>query len=189
MTATALDPRTALVAIDLQKGIAGYPTVHPFAGVVANTVRLAEAFRRRQLPVVLVNVALSPDGGDALRTRTEVRFSGTRPPEFSELVPELGAHPGDLRITKRQPSAFFGTELDLQLRRRQITGIVLTGVSTSIGVEATARAAHERGYNVAFASDAVTDVEPSLHEIVMAKIFPRFGEVDTTDALLALLGR
>ena len=187
MPATALDPRTALVVIDLQKGLSSYPVIHPFAGVVANTRRLAEAFRRAQLPVVLVNVSFSADGGERLRTRTEVqpRFSPT--PDFSELVAELDAQPGDLRVTKRQPSAFYGTELDLQLRRRQVTGIVLTGVATSSGVEATARAAHERAYNVTFAADAMTDVDLASHEHALKKVFPRLGEIDSTDALLALL--
>jgi len=187
MPATALDPKTALVVIDLQKGIAAYPTVHPFRDVVANTARLAEAFRRARLPVVLVTVSFSPDGGDMLRPRAEVRRDLTLSPDFAELVPELGAKPGDLHITKRQPNAFYGTDLDLQLRRRGITGIVLTGVSTSAGVDGTARAAHERAYNVTFASDAITDMDAATHEHVMKKVFPRLGEIDTTDALLALL--
>lgn len=189
MPATALDANTALVVIDLQKGIAQYPTIHPMRDVVSNTARLAAAFRRVPLPVVLVNVAFSADGADVPRTRVEVRRQLTMTPDFGELVPELGAQPGDLRITKRQPNAFFGTELDLQLRRRRVTGIVLTGVSTSSGVDGTARAAQERGYNVTYASDAITDMDPVAHEFVTTKIFPRMGEIDTTDALIALLGR
>jgi nicotinamidase-related amidase len=190
MPATALDPKTALVVIDLQKGIVSYPTVHPMGGITSNTVRLAEAFRRAELPVVLVTVAFSPDGGERLRSRTETppRALPTSP-EFAQIVPELGPKPGDILITKRQPSAFYGTELDLQLRRRGVTGIVLTGVATSSGVDATARAAHERAYNVTFASDAITDMDPAAHEFVMKKIFPRIGEIDTTDAVLALMRR
>jgi nicotinamidase-related amidase len=189
MPATALDPKTALVVIDLQKGISNYPLVHPLAGVVANTRRLAEAFRRANLPVVLVNVSFSADGGERLRTRTEVQSRIPLTPDFAELVSELDAQPGDLRVTKRQPSAFYGTELDLQLRRRQVTGIVLTGVATGSGVEATARAAHERAYNLTFASDAMTDMDAATHEHSLKKVFPRLGEIDTTDALLALLSR
>jgi nicotinamidase-related amidase len=188
MPATALDSRTALVVIDLQKGIAAFPTVHPFREIVGNTVRLADAFRQARLPVVLVTVTFSPDGGDRLRSRAEAppRALPTSP-DFAELVPELTPKPGDLVITKRQPNAFYGTELDLQLRRRQITGIVLTGVSTSHGVDATARAAHERAYNITFASDAITDLDPTAHEFVVKRIFPRLGEIDSTDALLGLL--
>ncbi|HSZ81436.1 MAG TPA: isochorismatase family protein [Polyangia bacterium] len=187
MPATALDPKTALVVIDLQKGISAYPTVHPFAEVVANTRRLAEAFRRARLPVVLVNVSFSADGGDRFRGRTDVPARVFASPDFAELVPELGAQPGDLRITKHQPSAFYGTELDLQLRRRHVTGIVLTGVATSSGVDTTARAAHERAYNVTFASDAMTDVDPASHGHALERIFPRLGEIDTTERILALL--
>jgi nicotinamidase-related amidase len=188
MPATALDPRTALVVIDLQKGLSAYPTVHPFREIVANTVRLADAFRRAKLPVVLVTVGFSVDGGDAVRTRTDAGHRATpTDPEFFELVPELAPEAGDILVTKRGPSAFYGTELDLQLRRRHITGIVLTGVATSIGVDATARAAHERSYNVTIASDAVTDLDPAAHELVMSKMFPRIAEVDSTDAVLALV--
>jgi nicotinamidase-related amidase len=190
MPATAIDPRTALVVIDLQRGLSSYPTIHPFADVVSNTRRLVDAFRRAELPVVLVTVTFSPDGGDRLRSRTETP-ARTMPmgPDFAQLVPELEPKPGDILITKRQPSAFYGTELDLQLRRRLVTGIVLTGVSTSNGVDATARGAHERAYNVTFASDAITDMDPVAHDFVMKKIFPRLGEIDSTQAVLALLPR
>jgi nicotinamidase-related amidase len=189
MPATALDPKTALVVIDLQKGVTQAPLVHLIRDIVANTARIAEAFRRAGLPVVLVNVSFSADGADFPRTRTDVSRSIALPPDFAELVPELGAQPNDIRITKRQPNAFYGTDLDLQLRRRHVTGIVLTGVATSSGVDGTARAAQERAYNVTFASDAISDRDAEAHEFVMTKIFPRLGEVDTTDAILRLLGR
>ncbi len=190
MPATALDPKTALVVIDLQKGLAKYPTVHPMAGVVANTARLADAFRAKQLPVILVTATPSPDGRDWFHGRTEAP-SRLPPitPEFSELVPELASKPGDILITKRQPNAFFGTELDLQLRRRGITGILLTGVSTSSGVDGTARAAYERAYNISFVSDAITDMDAATHEHVMKKVFPKHGEIDTTEKFLSLLAR
>jgi nicotinamidase-related amidase len=187
MPATALDLKTALVVIDLQKGISGYPTIHPFADVVANTRRLAEAFRRARLPVVLVNVSFAADEGDRFRGRTDVPARVFSSPDFADLVPELDAQASDLRITKHQPSAFYGTDLDLQLRRRHVTGIVLTGVATSAGVDTTARAAHERAYNVTFASDAMTDVDPASHTHALTKIFPRLGEIDTTERILALL--
>jgi nicotinamidase-related amidase len=188
MPVTALDPRTALVVIDLQKGIAGNPALVAAPAVVDNARRLARAFRAKPLPVVLVTVGPSPDGLDALRPRAQV----VRPippwtPEFSELLPGLH-EPGDLRVHKRNPSAFFGTELDLQLRRRGVTGIVLCGIATSIGVDSTARAAHERGYNVTFASDAMCDMDPECHEFELRKILPRLGEIDTTESIAALLG-
>lgn len=190
MPATALDPKTALVVIDLQNALARVPSVHPMPGVIENAARLAKAFRRAQLPVVLVRVWYSEDGGDRLQSRTQVPARVMPPsPELAQIVPELGPEPGDIVVTKRQWNAFYGTELDLQLRRRHVTGIVMTGVATSIGVDSTARAAAERAYNLTFASDAMTDLDPAAHEHSLQKIFPRLGEIDTTDALLALLAK
>jgi nicotinamidase-related amidase len=190
MPVTALDPKTALVVIDLQRGLSNYPTVHPFKDVVANTARLATAFRRATLPVVLVTVSFAADGGDRVQTRSQVPARAFPPsPDFVALVPELGREPSDILIIKHQWNAFYGTELDLQLRRRHVTNIVLAGVATSIGVDSTARAANERAYNLTFASDAMSDADATAHEFSLTKIFPRIGEVDKTDAILALLPR
>jgi nicotinamidase-related amidase len=188
MPATALDPKTALVVIDLQQGLASYPTVQPFAHVVASTKRLARAFRSAKLPVVFVTVSFSPDGADRLTPRTDAppRVMPSDP-ALSRLVPELEAEPTDLYVTKRQWNAFYGTELDLQLRRRRVTGIVLAGIATSIGVDSTARAAYERAYNVSFASDAMTDIDAQAQEVALTKIFPRLGEVGTTEQIVSLL--
>jgi hypothetical protein len=123
---------TALVVIDLQKGIVNGPTV-PYAAahVVANTVQLAEAFRRKKALVVLVRVDAGPNGELLLRTITDVPRPATqRPPDWIEIVPELGPKAGDVVVTKHQPSAFFGTDLEIQLRRRGIHTIVLTGIAT-----------------------------------------------------------
>ncbi len=189
MPVTALDLRTALVVIDLQKGISAYPTVHPFDDVVANTARLARMFRRAGLPVVLVTVDFSADGGYVLRPRVDVRRPLTPGPDFAQIAPALGPEPADTLITRGPQNAFYGTELDLQLRRRQITGIVLCGVATGSGVDSTARAAYERAYNITFASDAITDIDPAIPELELAKIFPRLGGVDTTDAIQGQIRR
>lgn len=188
MPVQQLDPRTALVLIDLQKGIVGMRTVDPAATILANAARLAAAFRSRQLPVVRVRVAFSADGGDMLKSRTDAAApSGPRPPDFAELCDEIGSGSTDIMITKRQWDAFYGTELDLQLRRRKVTGIVLAGISTSIGVESTARHARELAYEVAIARDAVTDMSREAQENSIERIFPRLGQVDTTDAIIAAL--
>lgn len=190
MPVQQLDARTALVLIDLQKGITALPTVVPGDVIVERAARLARAFRERDLPVVRVRVAFSPDGGDVLRARTDAAaMSGQRPPDWAELREEIGTGPHDIIVTKRQWDAFFGTELDLQLRRRRITGIVLAGISTSIGVESTARHARELNYEIAIASDAVTDTVREAHENSLTRIFPRLGQVDTTDAIISALGR
>ena len=90
-------------------------------------------------------------------------------------------------IQKRQWGAFYGTDLDLQLRRRGISKIVLCGIATSIGAESTARDAWERSYNLTFASDAMTDLYADAHERSLSIIFPRIGEIGTTDEILGKL--
>ncbi|MFD9603512.1 isochorismatase family protein [Streptomyces sp. NBC_01224] len=183
MTATTLDPKTALVVVDLQKGIVGLPTVHPTADIVANSATLADAFRAKGLPVVLVRVT----GGAPGRTETP-RHSGTPADDWAEIVSELGPREGDIVVTKQQWGAFYGTDLDLQLRRRGVTQVVVTGVATSIGVESTARSAHEHGYHVTVVTDAVTDMDADAHRNSVERIFPRLGETDTTEAIVKLLG-
>jgi nicotinamidase-related amidase len=185
-----LDPRTALVVIDLQKGVAHRLPAHPAPPVVANAARLTAAFRNAALPVVLVNVAFSPDRADQLTPRADaVQPVGELPADFADLIPELDVQPGDIAITKHQWGAFYGTELDLQLRRRHVTGIVLCGISTSIGVESTARAAAERGYQIAFAADAMYDFKEISHNHSVEHIFPRIGQVRTTQEIISAIVR
>lgn len=188
MPVQQLDPRTALVLIDLQKGITALPTETPADVIVERAARLARAFRERDLPVVRVRVAFSPDGGDVLRARVDAPPpTAARPADWAELREEIGSGPTDILITKRQWDAFFGTELDLQLRRRKMTGIVLAGISTSIGVESTARHGRELDYQIAIASDAVTDMVREAHENSLTRIFPRLGQVDTAARIIAAL--
>jgi nicotinamidase-related amidase len=188
MPVKTLDSRTALVLIDLQKGITAMPTVEPADAIVERAASLARAFRERELPVVRVRVAFSPDGGDVLHTRVDASPPPmTRGADWAELREEIGSGPHDIIITKRQWDAFFGTELDLQLRRRKMTGIVLAGISTSIGVESTARHGRELAYEIAIASDAVTDTVQAAHENSLQRIFPRLGQVDSSANIIAAL--
>ncbi|MFG2679822.1 hydrolase [Streptomyces sp. NPDC048392] len=191
MAVTALDPRTALVVIDLQAGIVAAPT-EPYSGaeVVARSAELAEAFRARDLPVVLVRVSFAPDGADAVPGRTEAGGAGgPRPEGWDVVVGELAGRPGDITVTKRNWGAFHGTGLDVRLRRRGVTQIVLCGIATSIGVESTARAAHEHGYHVTLATDAMSDMDAEAHRGSVERIFPRLGETGTTQEILGLLAK
>jgi nicotinamidase-related amidase len=181
--------KTALVVIDLQKGIVGRQTA-PYASdiVVKNAAALADAFRKIGLPVFLVRVAFSPDGKDVLRPLVDVPWPAqTPPPGWTDIVPEMGPKPGDFVITKHQWGAFYGTELDLEFRRRGITTMVLCGIATNIGVESTARFAFEYGFNQIFAEDAMSAMSAEEHALTVAKIFPRIGLVRKTAAILAEL--
>jgi nicotinamidase-related amidase len=182
MPLTQLDSKPALLVIDLQKGLAGLPTVHPIAEIIARTALLASAFRECGLPIVLVNVTGAAPGRTDAGPRT---FSF--PPDWTELVPELEAIPGHHKLTKERWGAFPGTSLDDYLQGQGVTQVVLTGVATSIGVESTARGAYDLGYNVALVLDAMTDLDPDAHRYSIEKIFPRLGETATTRDVLKLL--
>ncbi|MCL2776682.1 MAG: isochorismatase family protein [Polyangiaceae bacterium] len=182
MPITTLDPVTALVVIDLQKGVVGLPGVHAMSGVVANAVALARTFRARGLPVALVNVAGASPGRTDLKRPPMVR-----PPGWTDLIPELEQAESDILVTKYTQGAFHATALDLHLRRRGTTQIVLCGVATGSGVEATARQAFEHGYNVTFAADAMTDASPDAHKHSIEHLFPKLGEVGSTADILKML--
>ncbi len=174
MALTTLDPKAALIVIDLQKGIVSMGAQNA-TEVVARAAELAKVFRERNLPVVLVNVAGRAVG------RTDAGFPNmTLPPDWTELVPELNAQPSDRRVTKHCFGAFANTGLDHMLRGQGVTQVFIAGISTSVGVESTARAAYDLGYNVVFVTDAMTDRDPEVHQFSVEKIFPKLGERTTT---------
>ncbi|ABD90236.1 isochorismatase family protein [Rhodopseudomonas palustris] len=182
MALTALDPRSALVVIDLQNGIVAMPTAAPVAPIVQRAAALAEAFRRHRLPVVLVNVA-----GIAPGRTEQSRRLGELPPGWTDLVPELNRQPTDHVVTKHSWGAFTATDLDGYLKAQGVTQLVIAGVSTSIGVETTARQAYELGFNVTLAIDAMTDTNSDAHANSVGRIFPRLGETGSIAQIIALL--
>lgn len=182
--------KTALVVIDLQQGIASSarPSApYTTAQVVQNARRLVDAFTKKDAFVVLVKVS-SLDGKDMLKPNTDFTTSPMQLPDgWDNMVPELADTPNAHTIIKRQWGAFFGTDLDLQLRRRGIDTIVLCGVSTSIGVDTTAREAYQHGYHQVFVEDAMTASTGKEHEYVCKSIFPKIGRIRTSEEVAALL--
>jgi nicotinamidase-related amidase len=179
MTISTLDAKTALLVVDLQKGIVGLPTAHPIADVVGNATKLTDAFRRHGLPVVLINVdGLAP--GRAEQSRRVSEF----PAGWTDLIPELNRQPGDHLVTKRTWGAFTNTGLEPYLRQSGVTQVVVSGVATSAGVESTARFANELGFNVTLAVDAMTDMNADAHHNSVTRIFPRLGETGTTQEII-----
>jgi nicotinamidase-related amidase len=181
--------KTALVLIDLQAGIAALPVKpHSPASVLANARQLADRFRAIGAPVVLVRVAF-PGGPAGLRPLTDSPTStlSAEPPGWDDPCPELGAQASDIVVIKRQWGAFYGTDLDLHLRRRGIETIVLAGIATSIGVDSTARGAFERGFQQVFVEDAMSDLHADMHAATCQFIFPRMGRVRSTSQVLDAL--
>lgn len=182
--------RTALVIIDLQRGIAGRQVVpHSGAEVVENAAKLVQAFRANNFPVVFVRVGFSAGDADALQPLVDNPAQmPARSADFSELMPQLGAQAGDIVVTKRNWGAFYGTDLDLQLRRRGVQRIAICGISTNIGVESTARDAFERNYKLLFVEDAMAAMTAEEHEHSCRVLFPRMGIVRSTGEVVAALG-
>ena len=179
-------PTTALILVDLQNVIVGLPLA-PYSAeaVISKGMDLARRFRAAKAPVVLVNVAFSADHGDALKAPVDQppqTPSGGFPEGWTELVDGL-AEPSDLRVTKHQWGAFYGTGLDLQLRRRGVTSVVIGGIATNMGVESTARAAHEHGYAVVLAEDGTTGLSAEMHAFAFDQIFPLIGRVTKSDEI------
>ncbi|HEX4740607.1 MAG TPA: hydrolase [Caulobacteraceae bacterium] len=172
---------TALILLDLQKGVFAHQLA-PYSGeaVLARGKELARRFRGAKAPVVLVNVAFAPDFNDALKAPVDRPLGAARPGGFPEDWSELAdglAEASDLKVTKRQWGAFYGTELDLQLRRRGVTTLVIGGVATNMAVESTARAAHEHGYAVVLVEDAATSLSAEMHAFAFEHVFPHLGRV------------
>jgi nicotinamidase-related amidase len=183
MTLTVIDTHLALVIVDLQEGLRGVDSVDPMDHVISQAVALAEAFRAAGQPVVLVNAAgRAPGRVDQARPA-----SSTPPANWTDIVHELGPEDTDLLVTKYTWGAFHATDLHAQLQARAVTQVVLAGVATSVGVETTARAAYEHGYNVVLATDAMTDLSLEAHRHSIDTIFPKLGETTTTAELTAAL--
>jgi nicotinamidase-related amidase len=177
---------SALILIDLQKGIVNMP-LQPRSGadVVSSAIELAARFRNAGAPVVIVNVGFAPDFSDALQQPVDVSFSppGGFGPDFSDIVEGLSAD-GDMLVTKRQWGAFHGTEIDLQLRRRGIKSVVIGGIATNFGVESTARQAFELGYEVVIPQDVTATMSAELQNLSIGAILPMIGRVTTASEIV-----
>lgn len=179
---------TALVVIDLQKGISLREGLSPHSGkeVIENSLKLVEACREKEIPVVLVHV--KPNQYTALKPEADSGMNmGNLPENWADFVPEMTPKEKDIIVTKHQWGAFYGTQLDMELRRRGIRTIILCGISTNIGVESTARDAFELGYNQIFPEDAMTAMNEEGHNSSVKHIFPRIGKVRSTDEVLEAL--
>lgn len=185
-----IEERKALVIIDLQKGIASMQTLpHPSSTVLENAGKLAKKCRESGIPAVAVRVTgpmeimLHPkvDGDSAGFSRRE------RPADWDQYVDQLGITSGDILITKHQWGAFYGTDLDLQLRRRHVDTIILCGIATTYGVESTARFAYEYGYNQIFVEDAMSDMSAEAHEASLKFVLSRIGMIRKTEEVMKML--
>ena len=185
--------KTGLVIIDLQKGIAAPErnlAPHSSDTVLRNAIHLAEAFRKNGMPVFLVHVISSEK--ERLNVVVDEnpwasRATAQMPADWAAFAPGLEPKETDIIITKKQWGAFYGTDLELQLRRRGIDTIILCGIATNYGVESTARFAYEYGFNQIFAEDAITSMAKEMHDASVNYVLKRIGRVRTTEEILKSL--
>lgn len=192
---TTLDlKKTALVIIDLQKGIAGRTGFAPHSAeeILAKNEQLLAAVEGTEALVVFVHV--KNYGGEGLRPITDaaprVNRAAELPADFSDFVLDAaydGKNPNVVHVKKHNWGAFYGTDLDVQLRRRGIDTILLTGIATTIGCDTTAREAFQHGYQVIAVEDAMTDFDGDFHKQTVERIFTRLGRVRSTAETLAAI--
>jgi nicotinamidase-related amidase len=145
-------------------------------------MKLAERFRATGSPVVRVRVSFAPDRADAPKQLVDQPTNYAAIPAGWDEFPEAPA-PSDIIVTKHQWGAFYGTDLDLQLRRRGVSCIVLGGISTNIGVESTARNAWEMGYELVLVEDICASSTAEMHAFAFKSIFPRISRVATSESI------
>jgi len=107
----------------------------------------------------------------------------------AEVIDELKPQAEDIIIYNYSSSAFSYTELDLILRNKGITDLVLTGLVTNWVVESTARDATNRGYNIYTLSDCCQGVNEEMHKWSLANILSAIGSVIDSKSYVAFLLR
>ncbi|WP_081067485.1 isochorismatase family cysteine hydrolase [Burkholderia territorii] len=182
MAITKIDPKSALIAVDMQKGILAMAAPTDVERIVAKTTELANTFHELGLPVVWVHALGLPKG--------RVEFSpavGKPQPGFAELHEDLPVKKGDLKIWKTTTNAFLSQELNALLEKFGITNVIIAGIALGGGVESTVRAGFDAGYSMTVACDATADPMQGRAEAVMKFTLPMFSELGNTENILRAL--
>lgn len=177
--------------IDLQKGIVGRSGLAPYSGaeILEKNEKIAE--KLANTPALIVCVHVKNYGPEALRPLTDtVVAMPAQPADASDFVLPVANDPevkNVIHVAKHNWGAFHGTDLDVQLRRRGIDTIILTGIATTIGCDTTAREAIQHGYHVIAVEDAMTDFHAEFHKDDVEFIFKRLGRVRSTNEVLEMI--
>jgi len=171
--------------------------------IVPNLQRLLRAARGMGMTAFYPSGAHAPDHADSVDRLTDtdmdlvsdaVKDQPIRPhfhrgSRDAEIAPELAPAETDVVIPKQRWSAFFQTNLDLQLRVREIGTIIIAGGSTDVGIASTVFAARDLDYGIVVVRDACYSTRGPNHDFFMDRVFPRMARVMTTDQVIALMRR
>jgi ureidoacrylate peracid hydrolase len=192
-----LGPKTALVVIDLQNAfmLPGMPVEVPAArDIVPNVNKLAAATRKAGGKVVWIKMSLEGqseawsvffDGDPRQGTRTQLRPGA----HGFELYADLDVRPEDAVLVKHRYSAFIqgSSDIDRYLRSAGLDTIIIVGTLTNVCCESSARDAMMLNYRLVFVADANAALSDAEHNATLASIIRVFGDVATTDEVIALL--
>lgn len=169
--------------------------------ILPNLARLLAGARKAGITTFYPAGAHAPDGSDWVERLTDTdmdlnpgggaetpikpRFHGDS--TEARIAAELAPVVGDVVVRKQRWSAFFQTNLELQLRARGIDTIILAGGSTDVGIASTAFAARDRDYSIVLVRDACFSMRGNNHDFFMERVFPRMARVRTVDETLALM--
>ena len=146
---------------------------------LASNERLLAAARASGIPVIFTNVVYQPggaDGGLFYKKIPALRVFDSGSP-LGEFPPSLAPKQGETIISKQFASAFFGTALCAELRAKDIDTLLITGMSTSGCVRATALDALQNGFAPFVVRDGCGDRHPAPHEANLFDLRSKYAEV------------
>jgi maleamate amidohydrolase len=185
-----LGARPALIVVDVVKGFTD-PTC-PLGSradtVVAANCQLMDAFHTKGLPVVLSTVIYrDPDHASVFRSRLPDLNLLTPDSHWVEFDPRLPIENSDIRLEKRHASCFHGTDLDDTLQSLHVDSLVITGLTTSGCVRATAVDGLQNNYRVVVPKEAVGDRNPDAHQANLFDLNAKYADVLSLEEVLATL--
>jgi nicotinamidase-related amidase len=180
----------ALIVVDVVVGFTdpSCPLGSDAESVVYANVQLMNAFHQAQLPVVLTTVIYRNDHeASVFRARIPALNLLTPESHWVKFDPRLPIAGDDLQLEKRHASSFHGTALDQWLTDRNVDSVVVTGLTTSGCVRATAVDGLQNNYRVVVPREACGDRDPTAHEANLYDLNAKYADVVPLDSVLAAL--
>lgn len=177
--------KTALLVMDMQMGI--LPRLpQQGAEIVKNIAGAINAAREKDILIIFVRVGFRkglPEISAENKTFSALRnnLNDANLDTFMQIHPGLGILEDDIIVSKKRVSAFSGSDLEMILRAKNVSHLVLTGIATSGVVLSTLREAFDKDYQLTVLSDGCVDSDEEVHQFLIQKIFPKQAEVMSID--------
>ena len=190
--------KTALIMIDMQQGFIDPSSPICIAGAAGTVPACAEAirfFHEAKLPVFYAVRHYRADGSDVEKCRRAVWLAGGKPLSeeceacMSDAYPEeFEVMESDYRIVKPRFSGFFGTPLDLILRRLGVDTVILAGTTTPNCIRTSCYDALSLDYDVIVLSDCTSSVTEEVQRANLGDMERIGAQIETVEGLRVLLG-